>query len=66
MEWFWNSIIPALLDGFSNTLGILLSIVFVEIAGFDIGRRRGIGIVEERLDTGEDGGDVVGRGPSVL
>lgn len=40
-------VIPALFHRLSDPLSIFTAVVFVEIRGFNVGRRRGIGIVEE-------------------
>ena len=41
-----SSIFPALLYGFSHSLGIFSAVVFVKVRRFDVGGRRGIWIVE--------------------
>lgn len=40
-------VVPALLDGFSDTFCVFAAVVFVEVRGFDVGRRGGVRIVEE-------------------
>lgn len=40
-------VIPALLDGLPDTFGVFTAVIFVEIRGFDVGRGRGVRVVEE-------------------
>ena len=43
-------VFPALLDRLAYSLGVLLSVVLVEIRGLDVGGGAGVGIVEETID----------------
>jgi len=40
-------VVPALLDRFAHTFRVLLAVLLVQIRGFDIRGRRGIGVIEQ-------------------
>lgn len=57
---------PALLDGGADAANILFHVLAVELRGLCIGGAVWVWIVEEGLDGGQDGGNIVCGGPSVL
>ena len=57
---------PALLNDLSNPPIVLSSILAVKPAGLRVGGAARVGVAEEALHAGEDGGYVVYRGPLVL
>ena len=57
----WKSILPAFLHRLPYSLCVLASIVLVEIRGFYVRRGGSIWIVQERLNTSEDRGDIIRR-----
>lgn len=44
-----NLVFPALLDGFANALCVFPAVIFVEVRRFDVGRGRGVGIVQQTI-----------------
>ena len=57
---------PALLDRRSHPPHVLLHVLAVQLGGLCVRGAVGVRVVEETLDGGEDGGDVVCGGPAVL
>jgi len=57
---------PALLHDGTDPFLVLSLIFLVQLRSLRVGRGIGIGLVEQRLNGGEDGGDVVRRTPPVL
>jgi hypothetical protein len=54
------SILPALLNCLTYSFCVLFPIILVQIRGLHIRRTRGIGIVEQGLDTGQYRSNIVG------
>ena len=57
---------PALLDNLPHPPVVLPPIFVVKPAGLGVGRTGGVGIAQQTLDAGEDGGNVVDGTPLVL
>lgn len=59
-------IFPTLFDGLLYSFVVFSSVLFVEVAGFDICGGTRVRVIEETLYASEDGGNIVCRAPSVL
>lgn len=59
-------VLPALLHRLAHSLDVFTTVVLVQVGSFYVGRRRGIGIVEETLNTGQYGSHVISGTPAVL
>lgn len=57
---------PRLLYNVQHTTIVFAPIFLIELGGFSVRRRVWIGIREQRLDGGQDGGDIVDRAPLIL
>ena len=57
---------PRLLNNFLDLPLILAPVLLVEARGLRVGGRARVGVAQQRLDRGEDGGDVVDGRPLVL
>jgi len=57
---------PRVLDDFADPARVLASVLLVEPRRFGVGWRGRVGVAQQRLDGGEDGGDVVNWAPLVL
>ena len=57
---------PALLDNLPHPPVVLPPILVVKPAGLGVGRTGGVGIAQQTLDAGEDGGNVVDGTPLIL
>lgn len=56
----------ALLDARLHPLLVLAAVLFVQLGGHRVGGRVGVGVAEQRLYRGQDGGHVVRGTPPVL
>ena len=58
--------LPALLHAGLDSLLVLPLVLFVQLGCQGVGRGVGVGVAQQGLDAGENGGDVVGGTPSAL
>ena len=61
-----DGLLPTPLDALLYTAVVLSLVLRVETSCFTVGGGVGIGVTQEGLDRGEDGGDIVDRAPLVL
>ena len=59
-------VLPRLLDHLADAARVLALVFCVEPRGLAVGRARGVGVRQQRLDACEDARDVVDRAPQVL
>jgi len=43
------SVLPALFHGLSDTLDVFFAVVLVKVRGFDVGRGRGVRVIEQTI-----------------
>lgn len=59
-------VLPGLFNRLLDPPNVLLGIFTIEGGCLGVGRTGWVGVMQERLDRGQNGRDVVGRAPAVL